>query len=114
MHKKTKACISRYGNLLATAPLFQEKELWKPFEAGINFDKRPSELVTFLSAHQDLGKKGNMTNSKGQMRAFLFDAARTPFLLENFSPKGSEEPGVYSQTCNSIHEAFVCGTVCAT
>ena len=57
-----------------------------------------------------------MTTGKVQMREFLLDAvaryleetgekslsaARTPYLPENFSPKGGEEPGVHSKTCSS-------------
>ena len=90
-------------DLLMTAPPSHEKELWKALEAQINFDEEPSELAKFLGAHHDLSKRGNMTTGKVQMREFLHDAvarcleetgerrlsaARTPYLPENFSPKG--------------------------
>ena len=57
-----------------------------------------------------------MTTGKVQMREFLLDAvsrytaetgekkisaARTPYLPENFSPKGGEEPGDLAKTCSS-------------
>ena len=57
-----------------------------------------------------------MTTGKVQMKEFLLDAvarylnetgqkhisaARTPYLPENFSPKGEEMPGVFAQTCSS-------------
>ena len=57
-----------------------------------------------------------MTTGKVQMRGFLLDAAvryldetgektpsaaRTPYLPEDFSPKGGEEPGVHAKTCSS-------------
>ena len=31
-----------------------------------------------------------------------FSAAKTPYLPENFSPKGGEEPGVHAKTCSSL------------
>ena len=57
-----------------------------------------------------------MTSGKVQMREFLQDAVsrymeetgertlaavRTPYLPENFSPKGGEEPGALAKTCSS-------------
>ena len=117
MHKETKALLAVYvDDLLMTAPPSREKELWKALEARINFDDEPSELAKFLGAHHDLSKRGNMTTGKVQMREFLLDAvaryleetgekslsaARTPYLPENFSPKGGEEPGVHAKTCSS-------------
>ena len=99
-----------------TAPPTNEKELWKALEARVNFDEEPSELAKFLGAHHNLSKRGNMTTGKVQMRAFLLDAvarhtaetgekslpaARTPYLPENFSPKGGEEPGALAKSCSS-------------
>ena len=117
VHKETKALLAVYvDDLLMTAPPPHEKELWKALEARIHFDEEPSELAKFLGAHHDLSKRGNMTTGKVQMREFLLDAvarylektgekllsaARTPYLPENFSPKGGEEPVVRAKTCSS-------------
>ena len=117
MHKETKALLAAsVDDLLMTAPPSHEKALWKALEARVNFDEEPSELSKFLGAHHDLSKSGKMTTGKVQMREFLLDAvsrymaetgekklsaARTPYLPENFSPKGGEEPGDLAKTCSS-------------
>ena len=117
VHKETKALLAVYvDDLLMTALRSREKELWKALEARIDFDEEPSELANFMGAHHDLSKRGNMTTGKVQMREFLLDAvaqylgetgekslsaARTPYLPENSSPKGGEEPGVHAKTCSS-------------
>ena len=117
VHKETKALLAVYvDDLLMTAPSSHEKELRKAFEARINFDEGLSELGKFLGARHDLSKRGNMTTGKVQMRGFLHDAvsryleetgektlsaASTPYLPENFGPKGGEEPGVHAKTCSS-------------
>ena len=116
MPKKTEGLLAVYVNdLLMTAPSSYERELWKALEARINFDEEPSELGEFRGAHHDLSKRGTMTTGKVQIE-FLLDAvarylgetgekslsvARTPYLPENFSPKGSEEPGIHAKTCSS-------------
>ena len=61
-------------DLLMTAPLSHEKELWKASEARTNFSEEPPELAKFLNAHHDLRKCSNMTTSKVQMREFFLDA----------------------------------------
>ena len=117
VHKETKALLAVYvDDLLMTAPPSREKELWKALEKRVNFDEEPAELAKFLGAHHQLSKSGNMTTGKVQMREFLVDAvarfleetgekslsaARTPYLPENFSCKGGEDPGVHAKTCSS-------------
>ena len=117
VHKETKALLAVYvDDLLMTAPPSREKELWKALEERVNFDEEPAELAKFLGAHHQLSKSGNMTTGKVQMREFLVDAvarfleetgekslsaARTPYLPENFSCKGGEDPGVHAKTCSS-------------
>ena len=117
VHKETKALLAVcVDDLLMTAPPSHEKELWKAFEARVNFDEEPSELAEFLGAHHRLSKSGNMTIGTNQMREFLLDAvarytaetgeksfsaSRTPYLPENFSPKGGEEPGALAKSCSS-------------
>jgi hypothetical protein len=116
-HKDAKAMLAVYlDDLLMTAPLSHEKALWRALEARVNFDEEPSELAKFLGAHRQLSKTGNVTTGRAQMREFLLDAvarymeetgektlsgARTPYLPENFSPKGGEEPGAFAKSCSS-------------
>ena len=117
VHKETKALLAVYvDDLLMTAPPSHEKELWKALEERVNFDDEPAELAKFLGAHHQLSKSGKLTTGKVQMREFLLDAvanylaetgekslsaARTPYLPENFSCKGGEDPGVHAKTCSS-------------
>ena len=117
MHKETKALLAVYvDDLLMIAPPSHEKELRKALEARVNFDDEPSELAKCLGAHHHVSKSGNMTTGKVQIREFLLDAvarytaetgekslssARTPYLPENFSPKGGEEPGALAKSCSS-------------
>ena len=78
-------------------------------------------LLLILGVHHHLSKSGNMTTGKVQMRGFLLDAvarytaetgekslsaARTPYLPENFSPKGGEEPSALAESCNSHLNKF--------
>ena len=109
VHRETLALLAVYvDDLLLTAPPAHEKRLWRALEQRVKFDEEPSELSKFLGAHHNLTKRGNMTSGKVQMREFLQDAVsrymeetgeralaavRTPYLPENFSPKGGEEPG---------------------
>jgi hypothetical protein len=103
-------------DLLMTAPPSQERTLWKALEARVNFDDEPAELAKFLGAHHKLSTAAGVTTGRVQMREFLLDAvdrfkeesgekslsgARTPYLPENFSPKGGEDPGVFAKSCSS-------------
>ena len=117
VHDSTKALLAVYvDDLLMTAPPTHQDSLWKALEARVNFDEPPSDLAKFLGAHHQMTKNGPVTTGKVQMKEFLLDAvarylnetgekhisaARTPYLPENFSPKGEEMPGVFAQTCSS-------------
>ena len=119
VHKRTKARLAVFvDDLLMTTPPFHERDFWKALEARINFDEKLSEVAKFLRAHHDLSKRDTMTTSKVQMRVFLRDAiahnleetgekslsvARTPYFLENFSPKAGDEPRTLQLSHHYLH-----------
>jgi hypothetical protein len=114
---ETKAFLAVYVNdFLLTAPPSHERALWKALGAHVNFNEKPAEIFKFLGAHHHLSESGDIATGRVQMKEFLRDAvsrylretgqkhisaARTPYLPENFNPKGIEIAGVFAKTCSS-------------
>ena len=103
-------------DLLMVAPPKVEMKLWDDIAAKVSFDEDPSPIGKFLGAHHHIKHEGKVTSLDVQMNEFLVDAAelyaqevgikklapvRTPYLPEDFAPKGTEQPGEQAGTASS-------------
>lgn len=94
------------------------KSKWKELETHIGFGEPAAPIAKFLSGEHVYGvdPANHMTTLKVNMHAFLKDAANkymeeaglraihpvhSPYLHEDFAPKGTEEPGTFAKTASS-------------
>ena len=109
------------------APSSMRRSCGRPSKRGSILMKSHHSSRSFWVLFINFSKCGNMTTGKVQMREFLLDsvvryleetgkkslfAARIPYLPENFSPKGGEEPGVHAKTCSSHLMNFLFAAAC--
>ena len=116
-NQKDDAVLAVYvDDLLMVAPPALEAKLWGEIGNQVQFDEEPAPIGKFLGAYHDVSSKGKVTTLDVQMNEFLADAAeiyakevgikklapvRTPYLPEDFAPKGAEQPGEQAGTASS-------------
>ena len=116
-NQKDDAVLAVYvDDLLMVAPPALEAKLWGEIGNQVQFDEEPAPIGKFLGAYHDVSSKGKVTTLDVQMNEFLADAAeiyakevgikklapvRTPYLPEDFAPKGAEKPGEQAGTASS-------------
>ena len=118
VHSVTMAILVVYvDDLLLAAPPAEEARLWAEIEAHVGFGGDPEAISKFLGGHHKvLIDRGGVTSASCQMAEFISDAVqcymdeigvqrlpavRSPYLDEDFVPKGQDEPGVMAKTASS-------------
>jgi hypothetical protein len=82
----------------------------------VQFGEPATPISKFLGGHHHVTIEGGVSTLSTQMKEFLLDAAerfrielgvdhlakvRTPYLIEDFAPKGAEGPGIHAATASS-------------
>ena len=116
-HGETCALLAVYvDDLLMAASPKDEARLWRELEDKVTFGDPPSIISKFLGGHHTVSVNNGVTTVAINMREFLLDAAerfreeigvghlakvRTPYLDEDFAPKGSEKVGSLAKSASS-------------
>ena len=117
IHDETKAVLVVYvDDLLMAAPTDAEERLWAEIAEHVQFSDPPEPISKFLGGHHSMTAQGGVTTSTCQMKEFLLDAVakyqeeigakslppvRTPYLEEDFLPKGHDGPGLQAKSAAS-------------
>ena len=118
VHSVTMAILVVYvDDLLLAAPPAEEARLWAEIEAHVGFGGDPEAISKFLGGHHKvLIDRSGVTSASCQMAEFISDAVqcymdeigvqrlpavRSPYLDEDFVPKGQDDPGTMAKTASS-------------
>ena len=117
VHEVTMAVLVVYvDDLLLAAPPAEEARLWAEIEKHVSFGGDPEPIAKFLGGHHFVSIDRGVTTATCQMKEFIDDAVksymteigvqrlpavRSPYLDEDFVPKGQDEPGVMAKTASS-------------
>ena len=117
LHGGTGAIMTVYvDDLMVAAPPEHEKALWTTLEKRVDFGEDPQPLGKFLGGMHSFRFGKTESTLLVNMSAFLksaadtymaeaglekLPAARSPYLSEDFAPKGGEEAGRFASTAAS-------------
>ena len=117
LHTATGAILTVYvDDLMMAARLRDEAGLWGALEKVVEFGEQPTPIEKFLGGIHHFATQDGLTSLTVNMKAFLISAVqrymdeikvnslphvRSPYLTEDFIPKGKEEGGAQSATCSS-------------
>ena len=117
LHTATGAILTVYvDDLMMAARLRDEDGLWGALEKVVEFGEQPTPIEKFLGGIHHFATHDGLASLTVNMKAFLISAVqrymdeikvkslphvRSPYLTEDFIPKGKEEGGAQSATCSS-------------
>jgi len=117
VHEVTLAILVVYvDDLLLAAPPAEEARLWAEIEQHVMFGGDPAPIAKFLGGHHHVSIDRGITTATCQMKDFIDDAVKTymaeigvqrlpavrsPYLDEDFVPKGQDQPGLMAKSASS-------------
>ena len=116
VHQTNAILVVYVDDLLMAAPAEEEDRLWSQIEAHVGFGGPAEPISKFLGGHHEVKSRNGVCEVKTNMRDFIVDAVekykqeigvtklpavRSPFLDEDFIPKGQDAPGMMAASCSS-------------
>ena len=117
IHRETGAILTVYvDDLMMAAHARDEQRLWATLEKQVEFGEKATPIAKFLGGEHAFHSDNGVATLTVNMRAFLMSAVeryldeaqikslafvRSPYLMEDFAPKGAEAQGVHAATASS-------------